>query len=222
MPPAASTPPPPPFDPASAHSPSLELETQWSGDHDGETIARPPGERAASGAEGSGAPARPAPGPVATTPPGAPGAGQLLAVLCSSGHANPPQRPTCRVCGVALGAAPTRVPRPALGTVIAVSGESLPLTGPVVIGRAPQAARFTGTEAPRLMKLPHPHISSSHVALRIEDWNVLAVDLGSTNGTFLRRNGRPPFRLSDTSHLLVPGDVLDLGHGVHLRFEELP
>ncbi|QIX25407.1 FHA domain-containing protein [Nocardioides sp. JQ2195] len=173
-------------------------------EHDGHTVARVPGS--------------------ASSPPlVAPGhTRDLLAVRCPAGHANPPQRPTCRVCAATLSAAPVRVPRPVMGRVIATSGESLDLTGPVVVGRAPRASRFTGSEEPRLMRLPHSHISSSHLALHIEDWNVLVVDLGSTNGTFLRRSGQRLIRLSDTSQILVPGDVVDLGHGVRLRFEELP
>lgn len=115
-----------------------------------------------------------------------------------------------------------RVPRPSLGRVIVGEGEKIELVAPLVVGRAPRANRFRGTEPPRLLRLAHPHISSSHLALRIEDWNVLVVDLGSTNGSFLRRNGQPPVRLSERPQPLVPGDVVDLGHGVHLRFEELP
>jgi len=126
------------------------------------------------------------------------------------------------VCGRPTVAAPTRIPQPSLGRVIVSTGERMELTGPVIIGRAPRAARFHGTEIPRLMTLQQPHISANHLALRIEGWSVLAVDLNSTNGTFLRRNGEPPFRLLEQAQLLVAGDVIDLGHGVQLGFEELP
>lgn len=156
-------------------------------------------------------------GPAAPVDPSA-----ILAAVCDSGHANPPQRPQCRTCGLALTNLPVRVSHPSLGWVVPTRGEALELTGPVIIGRAPRAARFQGAEMPRLMVLPDAHISATHLALRIDGWTVLVHDLGSTNGTFLRRNNQPPFRLLDQPQILVPGDVVDLGHGVQLRFEELP
>ena len=67
-----------------------------------------------------------------------------------------------------------------------------------------------------------PHVSGSHVELRIDGWAVLAADLDSTNGTFLRRRGEPTMRLSSTPTTLVDGDVLDLGHAVQLTVEGLP
>ena len=51
---------------------------------------------------------------------------------------------------------------------------------------------------------------------------MLARDLRSTNGTLLRRRDEAPVRLPETAQLLVSGDVLDLGHGVQLLFEDLP
>lgn len=146
----------------------------------------------------------------------------VLATVCASGHANPPQRAVCRVCDQPLPSDPKRVPRPAMGRIIASTGETIELTGPVIVGRDPRAARFQGTEMPRLLAMPHAHVSANHLEIRIEGWSVLAVDLQSTNGTFLRRHGQPPVRLPEASHLLVSDDVLDLGHGLHLTFEELP
>lgn len=203
-PPVTAPPPLPPLVPPLRPGPPPDRPGRPSlGDHDGETIAGPvrqaeppPEHRAADDA--------------------------VLGVLCPSAHGNPPQRAHCRVCGSALTGAATRIPQPSLGRVIASTGEQAELTGPVIIGRAPRASRFQGTSVPRLMTLPQPHISASHVALRVEGWSVLAVDLSSTNGTFLRRNGEPPFRILEQPQLLVAGDVIDLGHGVHLRFEELP
>lgn len=155
-------------------------------------------------------------------PPPPPGDHTVLAVVCTAGHANPPQRPTCRICGGTLDGSPQRVARPALGRVIASSGVRIELDAPVIVGRQPRAARFQGTEVPHLLTLPEQHVSATHLALRLEGWSVLAVDLNSTNGTFLRRNGQRPSRMTERPTVLVPGDVIDLGHGVHLRFEELP
>lgn len=198
-PPPVRAHPAPPTLPPPVEEPAPDL-----GDHDGETILQLP----------SAASAEPSPTPTD-------GSG-ITGVRCSSGHGNPPQRPRCRVCGEELTGVPTRIERPVLGRMITSTGDTVDLGGPVIIGRAPRAARFTGTEIPRLVAIPHPHISASHAALRIDGWSVLVVDLNSTNGTFLRRGGQPPFRILDKPELLVEGDVVDLGHGIHLRFEELP
>ncbi len=146
----------------------------------------------------------------------------VLAVRCARGHPNPPSRPVCRVCQLPLGDAPVRTSRPALGRIRTSGGETIELTTTVVVGRNPRSARVSTTSLPRLLALPFGHISGSHVEIRLEGWSVLAVDLASTNGTFLRRRGEPPVRLPESPVLLVSGDVLDLGHGVHLLLEDLP
>ena len=75
---------------------------------------------------------------------------------------------------------------------------------------------------PRLVAVPHGHVSSNHGEIRLEGWNVMAVDLHSRNGTLLRRAGEPPVRLPEQPAMLVAGDVVDLGHGVQFSFHELP
>ncbi|NLA35317.1 MAG: FHA domain-containing protein [Actinobacteria bacterium] len=67
---------------------------------------------------------------------------------------------------------------------------------------------------------PSGHISRSHVEIRVEGADVLAVDLNATNGTRLLRLGADPVRLHPgESTLLVSGDRLDLGDDVILTFE---
>lgn len=144
------------------------------------------------------------------------------AVLCPTGHANPPHRPTCRICRAPLVGATVRIARPSLGRMFTPLGEAVELDGPVIVGRAPRAARFQGSEVPKLLTLAHTHISANHLALRPDGWHLLVQDLGSTNGTYLRRSAEAPVRIAEEPQLLVPGDVIDLGHGVHLRFEDLP
>jgi hypothetical protein len=146
---------------------------------------------------------------------------QVLALICPSGHPNPPSRSVCRVCQRALPGPAQRVPRPPLGVLRSSAGDVLELTAPVVAGRKPRPQPGS-PEAPLLLAVPVPHVSSSHVELRLEGWTVLAVDLESTNGTFLRRRGEPAMRLSSTPTPLIDGDVVDLGHGVQLTLEGLP
>ena len=176
------------------------------GDHDGVTMMMSPMVKA----------------PAADAVSDAPGAGPtVLAVACAQGHPNPPHRPACSECGGETVGTPQRVARPSLGRLALPSGELIELTAPVIVGRTPRADRVQGPVLPRLVPLSQKHISGSHLELRLEEWNVLAVDLHSTNGTFLRRSGEAPVRLGERPELLVQGDVLDLGHGVQLTLEFL-
>lgn len=147
----------------------------------------------------------------------------ITAAMCAEGHPNPVHRTACRICGGTVAAGErTRVPRPSLGTVVSSTGESFELTGPIIVGRKPRVDRVQGPQIPRLMPLPHGHVSANHLQLRTEGWTVLAIDLHSRNGTFLRRQGQPTVRLPETPMPLVAGDVLDLGQGVQLTFQDLP
>ncbi|WP_284291946.1 FHA domain-containing protein [Luteimicrobium album] len=184
----------------------------------------------------SAPPAPPAPsGPPAAAPGEQPVAGpQLVARLCVSGHANPPSRERCAVCGLALSGETRAVARPALGRVRVTIGEGgepqvLPLDRPLVVGRRPRSPKGAnqGGEGAlhRIVTVPSPQqdISRSHVEVRLEGWNVLAVDLNTTNGTTLLRPGQTPLRMHPGDPLLVvSGDVVDLGDGVALAFEDVP
>lgn len=94
----------------------------------------------------------------------------------------------------------------------------------VIIGRKPRLSRVQGGHVPRLVTVPSPggEVSGSHLELRVEDTDVLAVDLNSTNGTRLLRPGQEPMRLRPGEEvLLLTGDRLDLGEDVVLKFEGL-
>lgn len=106
-------------------------------------------------------------------------------------------------------------------TLIVSSGERYTLDRSAVVGLRPRAVRATGT-VPHLVVVAsdNGHISRSHVEIRVEGADVLAVDLNATNGTRLLRLGADPVRLHPgESTLLVTGDRLDLGDEVVLSFE---
>ncbi|MEZ3160510.1 FHA domain-containing protein [Microbacterium sp. BWT-B31] len=108
-------------------------------------------------------------------------------------------------------------------TLVVSTGERVRLDRAVVIGRRPRALRATGV-VPHLIAVPSPNqdISRSHLELRVEGGDVVAVDLDTTNGTMLLRVGSDPVRLqSGESTLVVAEDRLDLGEGVVLTFEDL-
>lgn len=150
------------------------------------------------------------------------GADAVLGVTCPAGHGNPTHRTECRVCGQRLTGESTRFARPGLGWLHTSAGESIELVQNVLAGRNPRASRIQGTVMPRLLPLPHSHVSGTHLEIRLEGWSVMVADLGSTNGTFLQRPGQPTVRISETPQLLQSDDVVQLGHGVDLRFEALP
>lgn len=147
---------------------------------------------------------------------------QVLSKSCDRGHANPPDRAVCFVCDAPVSGAAILAPRPQLGWLRVEGGETVPLTGPVIAGRNPSSTALRSVEAPRLLALPYPHVSSTHLAVKIEGWRVLVQDLRSSNGTYLRRHGKPPVRLPETPYLLVPGDLIDLGKGLFIHLDRIP
>lgn len=114
---------------------------------------------------------------------------------------------------------------PARGRVRLSTGRVVELERPVVIGRRPRSTRASSTELPTLIAVESPEgdISRSHIEIRAEGEHVLVTDLATTNGTVLRRGGQDPVRLHPNEPtMVVTGDVLDLGDGVTVTFEDLP
>ncbi len=77
-----------------------------------------------------------------------------------------------------------------------LSGVSLPVTGPVVIGRSPGADIVIGDD----------FVSGRHARLSPSGEGAVLEDLGSTNGTVL--NGKPV----TSPHSLRIGDAIDIGN----------
>ena len=104
------------------------------------------------------------------------------------------------------------------------SGEVVDVDRVVVVGRAPEARRFTPTEQPRLVPVPSPHqeISATHLEIRpgagADHGSAVVTDLGSTNGTVLVQPGLPAEDLQPGIAVqLIPGAILDLGDGVTIQ-----
>ena len=178
-------------------------------DHDGDTIMS---------SELANAVPPPAPDSRPVTAP------TVLARTCPVGHANPPTRSVCALCGQPLGEDPQPVPRPALGQAVFSTGQVEPLDKNMVIGRQPSVARTPGSVMPRMVQVPSGggDISRSHAEIRLEGWHVMLRDLNSTNGTVMVRDGQLPHRLGQGEAVIVlDGDVAELGDGVWVRFEGL-
>ncbi|WP_144719962.1 FHA domain-containing protein [Agrococcus jejuensis] len=184
------------------------------GDHDGMTITGDAARALAAAAREQPPAAPPVLGP-ATGP-------VVLSTLCTAGHVNPPGAMAC-ACGapIATASADQRA-RPEFAELVLPDGERVPLGRGVVLGRRPRSRRVEDGRVPRLVTVhsPSEDISRSHLEVRCEDWNVLAIDLESTNGTVLLRDGAAPMRLrADSPQLVAFGDRLDLGDGVVVRVE---
>lgn len=179
---------------------------QDTGDHDGETIHLAD-----------------LLGPVPASAPVDVGGPGVLSRYCDQGHPNAPHAVACRVCGGRIVGEPRVGARPPLGRVRLVSGETVDLDRSVILGRRPQASRVSQGDIPRLVAVGGKEVSRSHLELRVEDWNVLAVELGSRNGTLLLRPGQPPVRLMENSPVPVrSGDQFDLGEGIVVTTEDVP
>ena len=119
--------------------------------------------------------------------------------------------------------APSVTARPVARLVLS-SGETIEVDRAILVGRAPEARRFTSTDQPRLVTVQSPNheISSTHLEIRpgsgVDHGMSVATDLGSTNGTLLMQPGLPPEELQPgIAASLIPGAIIDLGDGVTIQ-----
>jgi hypothetical protein len=110
------------------------------------------------------------------------------AKLCRNSHANPPTAATCAVCGEFLApgsSSVVHVPRPSLGRLQLDDGELIELDQELLIGRNPDRDTDPARAALRRVKVLGEKVSRSHLEVRLQEWDVLVADVGSTNGTFV-------------------------------------
>lgn len=103
-------------------------------------------------------------------------------------------------------------PLPAWSLVLS-DGVALPVYGPVVIGRNPQAAQFPGAT---VAAVPDPTrtMSKTHARFYVDHDSLMVDDLGSTNGIALFPGGNTQGAMSvEPGHPVEarPGDVVQLG-----------
>ncbi|WP_314649307.1 FHA domain-containing protein [uncultured Microbacterium sp.] len=117
------------------------------------------------------------------------------------------------------------VPTASAGRIRVSSGQVVALDRTVIIGRRPRSTRASGANLPHLIAVESPQqdISRSHLEVRPEGDTVVVIDLHTTNGSTLLRPGADPVRLHPGEQTLVlTGDVVDLGDGITIAFEDLP
>lgn len=118
----------------------------------------------------------------------------------------------------------TPAPDTPVATLVISDGQQVVVDRPVIIGRAPEARRFTATEQPVLITVPSRlhEISSTHVEVRpgsgADHGSAVVTDMGSTNGTVLEQPGLEPEDLKPgVAVQLVPGAVINLGDGITIQ-----
>jgi pSer/pThr/pTyr-binding forkhead associated (FHA) protein len=146
----------------------------------------------------------------------------VRAVRCPTGHANPPTAGACRRCGAELADAEiVTIPRPVIARLVFDSGLIVDVDRPQLIGRRPTAPP-EADEIPNLVTIPSPDsdLSRAHTAVRIEGWDVLVEDVGSTNGTEVRLPAGDPVRLREHDPVLVvAGTEVTMAGAVRFRVE---
>lgn len=151
------------------------------------------------------------------------GEGAVLGLLCEHGHANPPDAARCRRCGGQLQGQARIMQRPVMAVLRVTDGQEVEIDRSVLIGRSPQASKVSRDELPKLLTVvsPSTDISRTHLQVSPDGWEVVAIDLHSTNGTLLIRPGQPePEPLTPGEAVRIfPGCVLDLGDGVSIHVD---
>jgi hypothetical protein len=186
-----------------------------------EAAATPPGFLFLSGEEAApDLPLRdPSPDdPEAEPRPSARRGPRIRGYRCENGHLNDPRSPTCRQCGAPID---ERVgglvagPRPVLGTLVFDDGAAHLVDGGYLLGRAPDADERVraGELSPIAIEDQTGSISHVHAEIRVSGWDVMVVDAGSHDGTYVSGPDEgqwtplPPRR----SRRLLPGARVRLG-----------
>ncbi len=132
-------------------------------------------------------------------------------------HLNDPRDDFCRVCGLPLvpGGPETEGPRPPLGKLTWDNGEVHELIGAALVGRdvALDGAVVSGELTPLVPSGQNDSMSRVHAELRPSGWDVVVVDRGSTNGTFIWDEPSKAWQrlVPDEPHVVRPGSVLAFG-----------
>jgi hypothetical protein len=145
------------------------------------------------------------------------GAGSVRGVYCPRDHLNDPRDEFCRTCGLPLvpGAPEVEGLRPPLGKLTWDNGEVNELMGAALVGRdvGLDGAVVSGELAALVPSGQNDSMSRVHAELRPSGWDVIVIDRGSTNGTFIWDEASKAWQrlLPDEPHVVRPGAVLAFG-----------
>jgi serine/threonine-protein kinase len=151
---------------------------------------------------------------------------QVYGLDCKNGHFNDPRLPYCVVCGIFIEQrtlVPHRGPRPPLGVFVLDDGTTLRLDTTYLIGRDPEQAPevVAGEAVPVKVTDEDGSISRRHLRVKLDDWDVNLIDLGSVNGTAIQPPGDPStYDIPPNEPVtIVPGTTVRIGRSRTMRFE---
>ena len=160
----------------------------------------------------------PTPVPEAVPDPGRGGGARIRGYRCENDHLNDPRSPSCRQCGATIDERAGGLvvgPRPALGLLMFDDGAAHVVDGGYLVGRMPEVDDRvrSGELWPLVVEDPAGSVSRVHAEVRVSGWDVVVVDTGSRNGTYVSGPDEsawtelPPRR----SRRLQPGARVRLG-----------
>jgi hypothetical protein len=150
-------------------------------------------------------------------------AGMVQGIYCSRGHFNDPNNLFCGACGIGLVQQTHNLvlgPRPPLGFLVFEDATTYSLDSDYVIGRDPsEDPRVqSGDARPLPIDDPERTVSRVHAEVLLDGWQVMLVDRGSTNGTFIWDAAAGAWTTLAPNHPgpLKPGAQAAVGHRTFL------
>lgn len=146
----------------------------------------------------------------------------VVGLYCKNSHFNDPSVAYCTVCGSAM-TQTVRTPewgvRPQLGVLVLDDGTTFPLMRDHVVGRMPDADEAVARGDVGAVALDDPLISRLHARFVLRDWQVMVVDAGSTNGTYVLSSTQSVWTRVKPGEetALAPGSVVAFG-GRQVRY----
>ena len=146
------------------------------------------------------------------------GASLTSGYLCANGHLADPRAPFCAVCGTPVddrAGGLVEGSRPALGRLVFDDGATYTVDAGYLVGRMPEADDrvVSGDLRPIIVEDRTGSVSRVHVAIEISGWDVMLLDVGSRNGTFVagpEESGWSPLP-AQRGRRLLPGTRVRLG-----------
>lgn len=146
---------------------------------------------------------------------------------CSRNHHNRPGAHYCSACGIKMGVHKTLVAvdgeRPPLGVLVFDDGVTISVLHDMVVGREPEVEDTVraGAAQPVRVEDESQSVSRAHLRVELDGWDAYVIDLGSSNGTRVRRqDGEDWIDLTPQARQLIEtGTVIMLGER-EMRFAQ--
>ncbi|WP_344253727.1 FHA domain-containing protein, partial [Pseudonocardia hydrocarbonoxydans] len=144
--------------------------------------------------------------------------GEARGHLCSRGHLNDPRSHFCVLCGIRMNERTGVLvigSRPPLGLLVFDDGATYTVDAEYLVGRMPESDERVRSGGLRSIVVEDRSgaVSRVHAEVRVDNWDVVLVDSGSRNGTFVASPGDPAWTPvpPGRSHRLEPGMRVRLG-----------